>query len=389
MNREMIGNRLSVGIYGKRSSGKSRLMNNILGKDISVVSKVKGTTTDPVSKSFELGRLGTVVLTDTAGIDDSGVVGSQRVQKTLGTLAYMDLAVYVMDSEDIDEKQYKELTEKLEIYRVPHILVFNKADKVYPDILEPYKKRYREALFMSAKNMDDVERLKALIERELSKAIKGEDMLAGLASFGDRISLITSSESLERGDRGSLYIQILKEALASGIALSFLDISNLENESEACSLMVLEDSEIGKVDIDSIGKNAISVSVIKSKGDGSLSYFLGSLEKLKGVEGESKFLFCSSEEDLDREKVREFQDRIENYNGVSLDWSLSVGDKSTLDIKGYDFIVELDHGVDMRSSMRKLKKAEELKIPMVSSELLSLLMDGKLEKLLGKNKKLF
>ncbi|OHW63514.1 GTPase Era [Andreesenia angusta] len=389
MNRETVGNRLSVGIYGKRSSGKSRLMNNIIGQDISVVSKVKGTTTDPVSKSFELGNLGTVVLTDTAGIDDSGVVGVQRVQKTLGTLAYMDLAIYVMDSEDIDEKQYLELTEKLESYSIPHILVFNKADKVNPDTLETYKKRYQEAAFMSAKNMDDIDMLKLLMEKELSKAVKAENMLEGLANSGDRICLLSSREALETGDRDSLYIQILKEALAGGVALSFSGISTFEKEIEDSELLVIEDSEIEKVDIDVLGKRAIAVSAINSKGNGSLRYFLDSIDKLEGIDHESKFLFCSSEEDLDREKVKLLYGKIERYTGVSLDWNLSAGDKSSSDIQGHDFIVEFDHGSDMRSSLRKLKQAEELKIPMASAELLSLFMDGKLEKLIGKNKKTF
>lgn len=384
MNRETVGSRLSVGIYGKRSSGKSRLMNNIIGQDISVVSKVKGTTTDPVSKSFELGNLGTVVLTDTAGIDDSGVVGNQRVQKTLGTLAYMDLAIYVMDSEDIDEKQYKELTEKLESYNVPHILVFNKADKVQPEILETYRNRYRDALFMSAKNMEDIERLKVLIERGLSEAVKAEDMLEDLADSGDRICVISSKEAIAKGDRDCLYMKVLKEALAKGISIGFSDISAIENESKLSKLLVLEDSEIGKVDIDSIRGNAISVSAIKSKGYGSLSYFLDSLEKLEGLGEGEKLLFCSSKLDLDREEVKLLYGKTERYTGKSLDWNLSAGDKSSSDIQGHSFVVEFDHGNDLRSSIRKLKKAEELNIPMVSSELLSLFMDGKLEKLLGK-----
>ena len=85
-----------IGIYGRRNSGKSSLINCLAGQDIAIVSDHAGTTTDPVKKSFEITGFGPVILVDTAGIDDSGELGQKRIDRTLQTLDIVDLALLVV-----------------------------------------------------------------------------------------------------------------------------------------------------------------------------------------------------------------------------------------------------------------------------------------------------
>ena len=89
------GNRLHIGIFGKRNSGKSSLLNAITGQEIALVSEVKGTTTDPVSKAMEIHPIGPCLLIDTAGFDDTGDLGNMRIEKTKAVLDKTDVAVVV------------------------------------------------------------------------------------------------------------------------------------------------------------------------------------------------------------------------------------------------------------------------------------------------------
>ena len=110
------GNRLHIGIFGKRNSGKSSLLNAITGQEIALVSKVKGTTTDPVSKAMEIHPIGPCLLIDTAGFDDTGDLGSMRIEKTKAVLDKTDIAVMVFtDMEMEPEAQWIAMLKKRNI----------------------------------------------------------------------------------------------------------------------------------------------------------------------------------------------------------------------------------------------------------------------------------
>jgi small GTP-binding protein len=95
MSRTPRGNRLHIALLGRRNAGKSSLLNALTRQDVSIVSEVAGTTTDPVEKPMELLPIGPVVFIDTAGIDDCGALGALRVQKTRSVLDRADVAVVV------------------------------------------------------------------------------------------------------------------------------------------------------------------------------------------------------------------------------------------------------------------------------------------------------
>ncbi len=106
------GERLTIGIFGKRNAGKSSLFNLLLGQDYAVVSSQKGTTTDPVRKAMELEGIGAVTLIDTPGYDDDGTVGSLRVEQTLKSAAGCDVALMIADGrEDVLDRRWAEYLE--------------------------------------------------------------------------------------------------------------------------------------------------------------------------------------------------------------------------------------------------------------------------------------
>ena len=98
LNQTPQGERLHIGIFGMRNAGKSSIINAITGQNLSIVSDIKGTTTDPVSKAMELLPFGPVMLFDTPGLDDEGTLGEMRIEKALSVLNKTDVALLVVDS---------------------------------------------------------------------------------------------------------------------------------------------------------------------------------------------------------------------------------------------------------------------------------------------------
>ena len=126
MNITPNSNRKHIGIYGNTNSGKSSLMNSILGQEISLVSNVEGTTTDPVQKAMELIPFGPVLLIDTAGLEDKTELGAVRIKKSYEVLRRLDFALYVIDAGNADLDTYKTWKRQLAKYNVNHVVVINK-----------------------------------------------------------------------------------------------------------------------------------------------------------------------------------------------------------------------------------------------------------------------
>ena len=128
LNATPSSERVHIGFFGRRNAGKSSIVNAVTAQEISVVSDVKGTTTDPVTKSMELLPLGPVVIIDTPGFDDEGALGEKRVQRARRVMNRTDLAVLVLDVQSGAAQADKELIELFEEKEIPYIVVCNKAD---------------------------------------------------------------------------------------------------------------------------------------------------------------------------------------------------------------------------------------------------------------------
>ncbi len=128
MNQTPSGERVHIGFFGRRNAGKSSVVNAVTGQELSVVSEVRGTTTDPVSKAMELLPLGPVVIIDTPGFDDEGSLGELRVRRTRQILNKTDIAVLIVDAAEGLKDCDRELTALFEEKKIPYITVFNKSD---------------------------------------------------------------------------------------------------------------------------------------------------------------------------------------------------------------------------------------------------------------------
>ena len=186
MNNTPNSNRKHIGIYGNTNSGKSSLMNTILGQDISLVSSVEGTTTDPVQKAMELIPYGPVLFIDTAGLEDKSELGSIRIKKSYEFLKRLDFALYVVDAGDADLDTYKTWKREAARYNVDHVVVINKIDTVSKEDIDKLGKNFKEHILVSAKDKCGIDNLKSKIIKHLEDG-EEEKPIVGILSINSPI----------------------------------------------------------------------------------------------------------------------------------------------------------------------------------------------------------
>lgn len=130
LNNTPSSERIHIGLFGRRNAGKSSVINAVTGQSLSIVSDVKGTTTDPVWKAMELLPLGPVMVVDTPGLDDEGSLGDLRIQKAYQVLNKTDIAVLVIDGTTGATPEDSAILERIRAKEIPYVVVLNKADQV-------------------------------------------------------------------------------------------------------------------------------------------------------------------------------------------------------------------------------------------------------------------
>jgi [FeFe] hydrogenase H-cluster maturation GTPase HydF len=184
--------RLHIGIFGRRNAGKSSILNALTQQDVSIVSDVAGTTTDPVEKPMELLPLGPVLFIDTAGIDDAGVLGEKRIQKTLQIFDRTDLGVIVTSFNHWGKFEHQ-LMEEFKNRELPFIVVFNKTDKYRENLditsrLDSVKIKYTQTSAINGKGIPGLRQL--LLQQAPSGFINRPTILADLVGPGEAAILV-------------------------------------------------------------------------------------------------------------------------------------------------------------------------------------------------------
>ena len=166
LNSTPSAERVHIGIFGKRNAGKSSVINAITDQDLAIVSDVKGTTTDPVSKAMELLPLGPVMIIDTPGLDDVGELGKMRVQKSYQVLNKTDIGILVIDGLVGPTPQDNALIEKFKEKKIPYIVVMNKLDLVREKGIELPLEDSHNTLWVSSVTKENIYELKELIAKQ-------------------------------------------------------------------------------------------------------------------------------------------------------------------------------------------------------------------------------
>ena len=185
LNQTPSANRVHIGFFGLRNAGKSSLVNAVTGQSLSIVSEVKGTTTDPVSKAMELLPLGPVVILDTPGLDDTGELGTLRVKKALQALNKTDVAVLVVDGSLGLGEQDQMVLERIKAKQIPYLVAYNKSD------LKAHPAEDSHEIAVSARTGEGVAELKERIAALARKQGPEKQILGDMLKQGDLVILVT------------------------------------------------------------------------------------------------------------------------------------------------------------------------------------------------------
>ncbi|MCH4896833.1 MAG: [FeFe] hydrogenase H-cluster maturation GTPase HydF [Marinifilaceae bacterium] len=245
-------NKLHIGIYGKRNMGKSSLINSITGQEIAIVSETPGTTTDPVKKSYEILDFAPAILIDTAGVDDNGDLGKERIKKTLHTISTIDFAILVINNSeltDFDQSIIKELNYR----KVPYLVINNKSDicPLKKETIEYVKNELKtEVINYSAINPNQ----NLLIEKikELAKNLshKNTSVIGDLLKEDDIVMLICPIDSEAPVGRMILpQVQLIRDVLDNYCTNIVIQPEQVENFLKTTGIkprLVITDSQIFK-----------------------------------------------------------------------------------------------------------------------------------------------
>lgn len=257
LNETPSANRIHIGFFGRRNAGKSSLVNAVTGQELAVVSDIKGTTTDPVTKAMELLPLGPVVIIDTPGIDDEGELGNKRVQKAKQMLNRTDIAVLVVDAAVGFTEADGQLLAIIKEKAIPYLVAYNKADTLAAKTAawEEAGRRYsaeweREphSILVSAGTGENIHELKERIAR-LAQTAKQEKKLVGdLLKPGDLVVLVIPID--ESAPKGRLILpqqQVLRELLdvgAIGVTVRETELAEALGRLGQAPAMVITDSQV-------------------------------------------------------------------------------------------------------------------------------------------------
>lgn len=283
------GERVHIAFFGLRNVGKSSLVNAVTGQELSVVSDIKGTTTDPVKKAMELLPVGPVVIIDTAGLDDEGELGELRVKKSIEILDITDIAVLVTEAHRTFTKIEKELLKIFAERKLPYIIAINKAD------LDNERKAKDKEILVSAKTGEGVRELKDKLACLLPDTGK-KYILADLVNKGDTVVMVIPIDA--SAPKGRIILpqqEVLRELLELGcIAVCCQDTELKECLAKFVTLptLVITDSQAFKKVSEIVPENIrlTSFSILFARYKGGLKKMLEGVEALGKIKDGDRVL---------------------------------------------------------------------------------------------------
>lgn len=376
MQKTPRANRTHIGIFGKRNTGKSSLLNKITDQEVALVSDFAGTTTDPVYKNMEIPSLGPVVFIDTAGFDDIGELGKLRIEKTKAAILKCDIALFVFSEDDLkgDLDYYRDIKSK-DVKMIP---ILSKIDEnnYSGEFLEKLKENIdEEIIFISSKSGEGIDTLIKKIKRE-AETVKEKDITGKLVGEDSLVLLVMPMDI--QAPKGRLILpqvqtirEILdKKAVVISVTLDKLDIA-LDSFKKSPDL-IITDSQAFKEVYDKKPKDSLltSFSVLFASYKGDIDYFVDSTKYFENLNEDSKILIAEActhpplEEDIGRVKIPRM---LRNKYGENMEIDFVRGDDFPEKLDDYDLIIHCGACMFNRKHvLSRVEVAKLEKIPMTN-----------------------
>lgn len=385
LNSTPSANRLHIAFFGRRNAGKSSVVNAITGQDLCVVSDIKGTTTDPVYKSFELLPLGAVMIIDTAGFDDIGKLGDLRIKKTKQVLNKTDIAILVIDATENLQSCDFELIEMFKSKDIPYCVVYNKMD-----LLSEKKPLKDNEIYISASKGENIYELKEKIAHLVPTDTMTLKLVGDLIQPNDFVVLVVPIDN--SAPKGRLIlpqqqtIRDILEAHAISIVTRETELKDtLNNLNKKPSLVITDSQAFKKVSADTPNDIKLtSFSILMARYKGLLDtavYGVKAIENLKDgdtvliSEGCSHHRQC---EDIGTVKIPKW---LKDYTQKDLIYEFSSGIEFPEDLSKYSLIIHCGGCMlNEREMKSRMKLAIEQRIPITNYGIAIAHMNGILKR---------
>jgi [FeFe] hydrogenase H-cluster maturation GTPase HydF len=378
MNTTPVANRLHIGIFGKRNVGKSSFINALTGQSVSIVSDVAGTTTDPVGKAMEIRGIGPVYIYDTAGIDDSGDLGSMRVDRTRAIMAKINLAVVVSTSVDFGEHE-RNLLAEFRAHKAKAIVVLNKSDlfPTDPQVIEELSRLGVDHVAVSCLSGDNLDAARELIV-ETGKTLEAErsTIIGDIIGHGELVLLVVPIDlGAPKGRLILPQVQVIRDILdndAAAIVVKEREIEYVLSALKTPPGLVICDSQVVlKVSGDvPPGVKLTTFSIVFSRLKGDLARFVEGVKAIDSLADGDKVLICEActhhplPDDIGRIKIPRW---ISLYTGKDITFDVHAGPILDRDISEYKLLIQCGGCMINRSEMLgRLEAAQQHDIPITN-----------------------
>lgn len=386
MNKVADSNRPHIAIVGRRNVGKSSLVNALLGQDLSIVSEIAGTTTDPVKKAFELLPYGPVVLVDTAGIDDEGELGQKRISKTIKILSSSDFALVVVDAREKLQSKELELFAYLDKLSINYIVAVNKIEfGINSELLIELKDLRIIHFEVSCKEKAGIGDLKRKMIRLLPQETE-PPLVSDIISKGDVIVMVVPIDlGAPKGRLILPQVQTIREALDEDtIVIICKDKelrSTLDNLKSYPDLVITDSQAIMRVAADVPEKVKLTTfSILMARHKGELPIFVRGLRRVEELQSGDKVLIaeaCShhaQEDDIGTVKIPRW---LKNHTKKELEIDVIHGHDYPDNLSEYKLIVHCGGCMLTRRAMQtRINEAKLMDVPIVNYGVLISYMHG-------------
>lgn len=356
INDTPSGERLYIGIFGRRNAGKSSLINAITGQDLAIVSDVKGTTTDPVKKAMELLPLGPVVLIDTPGLDDEGLLGQKRMEKAMQALRQTDIVILTIPADAALDGLEKTLLQEAKKRGLPFFVVLNKTDLlVDKKQIEEKEKEIAQALSIPldvivAVSADKNEGIHALKEKLANGIPKEQErpLIRDLLSPGDLVVLVVPIDSA--APKGRLILpqqQVIRDSLEAGAVPVVTRDSELAQALSSLGKkprLIVTDSQVfgavAKIVPKDIPLTSFSILMARYKGD--LEVQIAGAKAIETLQDGDTVLIsegCTHHRQCDDIGTVKMPRWIKEYTGKDLQFAFTSGGEFPKDLSPYAMVV--------------------------------------------------
>lgn len=375
LNATPSSERVHIGIFGKRNAGKSSLINAITGQNLAIVSEAKGTTTDPVYKAMELLPLGPVMIIDTPGIDDEGVLGNLRIQKAYQVLNKTDIALVIIDAAVGPSAEDLRLIKRINTKKIPLLIVINKCETINEDKKTAYQTLLSNGklLFVSAEQKLNIFELKEAIAQTVPADENKAQIVADLLSPSDFVVLVVPIDSAAPKGRLILpqqqTIRDILEADAAAIVVKENELTNtLQNLGKRPKLVITDSQVFKKVAAETPADILLtSFSILFTRYKGNLQTAVQGVTALDSLEDGDKILIgegCTHHRQCDDIGTVKLPRWIKEYTGKNPEFIFTSGTEFPLDLSPYKMIIHCGACMlNEREMQYRIKCATDQNIP--------------------------